>query len=269
MGKDNLLSHGSIHDTKQIIGNRHIVCLSGGIASAYVAWWVNKNLGGETIYYFNDTKWEHPDLYRFLDDLSNALGITITYDSDGRTPEEVFYDQHMLGSNRAPICSRILKAERLQKFVQKGDTLYFGIDCTELKRAARITPIYARHECQTRFPIIENRIGRDGMYDIISSLGVKIPEMYAHGFSHNNCHGGCVRAGKRQWVHLLETYPKVYRDRERVEKKFSLRFGGDYHFMKDMSLRELRKLVEAQGVLDFGDEEESSGECVGICDRLF
>ena len=74
MSKNDLLSYGSIvPNTTEEKSERHIVCLSGGVASSWVANWVNKNIDGEKIFYFNDTKWEHPDLYRFLDDLEISL----------------------------------------------------------------------------------------------------------------------------------------------------------------------------------------------------
>ncbi len=279
MAKSDLLSYGTISDQKEQ-GGRHIVCLSGGLSSAWVAWWVKENVTGEIIYYFNDTKWEHADLYRFLDDISSALNIEILYDSDGRDPEQVFYDEKMLGSNRTPICSRILKAERLQKYAKSGDTLYFGIEGSEVHRAARITPIYARLSCLCRFPLIDQRVEKMEMYTLINDLGVDIPQLYIDGFSHNNCAGGCVRAGKSQWKALFHEYPDVYAERERVEREFTewnnkRRLENDkgynpreYHFMKDMSLSELRYVIENQLAFDFGDPEEQ-GECVGVCGRMY
>jgi len=267
MSKNDLLSRGSISDVKSP-GERHIVCLSGGVSSAWVAMWANKNITGEILYYFNDTKWEHPDLYRFLDDLARVLKIAITYDSDGRNPEQVFFDQHMLGNNRAPLCSRILKAERLQKFVNRGDTLYFGIDTTEIHRAARITPIYARHGCPCIFPLIDNSVTKPDLLKWLTSTGIELPQMYKDGFSHNNCSGGCVRAGKKQWVSLLSIYPKVYAAREQVEIDFNTHFGTAATFIKGISLTELREAVESQMILDF-DAEPLQGECVGICGRMY
>ncbi|MFM6395675.1 MAG: phosphoadenosine phosphosulfate reductase family protein, partial [Planktothrix sp.] len=65
-----------------------IVALSGGKASAYCADYALNNFPKkDVILYFNDTKWEHPDLYRFLNDLSKYWDKEITYDSDGRSPE--------------------------------------------------------------------------------------------------------------------------------------------------------------------------------------
>lgn len=281
MSKNDLLSYGSIvAKNPNEKSNRHIVCLSGGVASAWVANWVKNNINGEVIYYFNDTRWEHPDLYRFLDDLKRVLKIEITEDSDGRTPEQAFYDSKMLGSNRAPICSKILKAERLQNFVKPGDTLYFGIDGSEIHRAARITPIYDRLQCKSVFPLIDNKVLRHETFKFIESLEIEIPQMYKDGFTHNNCSGGCVRAGEKQWASLLRVYPDVYAERERVEIEFTewnqkRRSEKDpnynlteYTFMKNMSLKTFREKIEQGLEFDFG-EDEWQGECIGVCGRLY
>ena len=268
MSKTDLLSSMASGYPDQGTSNRHIVCISGGVASAWVAKWVSEHIAGEVIYYYNDTKWEHADLYRFLDDIQRVLDIKITSDTDGRNPEEVFYYKRMLGSNRTPMCSRILKAERLQKFVNKGDTLYFGIDPGELNRAARIAPIYERLGCSVKFPLIDNMVYRAEMFQSIRHMGIEIPQMYKDGFTHNNCAGGCVRAGKKQWVALFGKYPEVYTDRERVEREFSEFIGKPYTYMKDLSLIELRKQIEDQMTFDFGDDEWQ-GECMGICGAMY
>jgi len=51
--------------------NRIVVALSGGKASAFCANWAIEKYNKNVLLYFNDTKWEHPDLYRFLDDLQD------------------------------------------------------------------------------------------------------------------------------------------------------------------------------------------------------
>lgn len=103
--------------------------------------------------------------------------------------------------------------------------------------------------------------------------------------------GGCVRAGERQWVSLLNKYPEVYAERERVETEFTVwnnkrRLEKDadkmkkgikikkpyksreYHFMKEISLKTLREKVE-QGIDFEFTEDEWQGECVGICGRMY
>lgn len=275
--KSNLLSKNTVNTGIKEKSNRHIVCLSGGVASAVVAKWVKENVEGEVVYYFNDVKWEHPDLYRFNSDLEKALGIKIFPDTDGRTPEQVFYDSKMLGSNRTPLCSKILKAERLQKFVKSGDTLYFGIDEKEIHRAARITPIYERFGCKCVFPMIDHNISKEEAFQTIKDLGIELPQMYKDGFEHNNCSGGCVRAGQKQWRLLLRLYPDVYAERERVEREYnewyqsralkktgSYKMLKEYSYMKDMTLKEFRELIQKQPEMSFMDDSWQ-GECIGIC----
>jgi len=278
VSKADLLSKNTKSQTKEK-SNRHIVCLSGGIASAAMAQWVEDNIGGDIIYYFNDVKWEHPDLYRFLKDLERVLNIKITYDNNGMNPEEIFYKNKMLGSNRTPLCSKILKAEMLQKFVKEGDTLYFGIDTQEIHRAARITPIYERFGCKCVFPLIDNFIFKDNAFQIIKDLGIEIPQMYKDGFKHNNCSGGCVRSGRNQWLSLLRKYPDVYADRERIELEFTIWNNKrrlvkdpkykprDYTFMKEIGLKELREENEKGIDLNFINDD-FVGECIGICGSM-
>ena len=215
--------------------------------------------------YFNDTKWEHKDLYRFLDDIKNYLGKDIIFDSDGRNPEQVFFDEHFLGCNRVPLCSRILKAERLQKYYKDGDNLIFGIGIEESHRKHRIVAayqvVYAKTSkyCTIEFPLIENAIPKFKIDDWFSQTGIKRPELYTLGFEHNNCSGGCVRQGKKQWKKLLATYPEVYNERENLEQNFREKFGKG-SFLKDITLKELR---ESNNNID--DQELFDGECIGVC----
>jgi len=264
--KRDLLSYGT--DEHATDGTpKNIVCVSGGLASGYVAYWASKNLENVT-YYFNDTKWEHPDLYRFMSDLENRFNIEIMHDNDGRSPEDVFYDEKILGSNRLPVCSRILKAKRLQRFANKGDTIYFGIGPEEIHRAARITPIYARLGVSTQFPLIDNEVTKNDVLELYAQENIDIPQLYKDGFTHNNCSGGCIRGGMKHWSAVLRVYPDVYADRERIEHEFFNRYGKKATFLKEMSLTDLREAIQKQGTLDFG-EDEWQGECVGICGTTY
>lgn len=247
--------------------SRIIVAISGGKTSAWCANWAINKYGHENVtLYFNDTKWEHPDLYRFLDDVSAYLEHDIHEDTDGRSPEQLFYDNHALANNRMPFCSHQLKAKRLQRFVEDGDTIVFGIAADEQHRANRIRKIYDGSKVKsltTLFPIIEERPNIDSW---LASTGIREPEMYLMGFSHNNCSGGCVRAGKKQWIKLLKKMPEVYAERERVEREFNQHFGSNHTFLKDESLEELRIRAERNQIKwDSIYQEELPLECFGCC----
>lgn len=251
----------------------NICTLSGGKASAYCADVALRKYGkANCVLYFNDTKWEHPDLYRFLKDLSAHWGVPITEDSDGRTPEEIFYFKRLLGNNRVPLCSRMLKAERLQKFFKDGDNIIFGIGPEETHRAKRLVAVYQsvyvkRQTFPTlEFPLIDGNVTGQQVDEWLASIGIAPPILYSLGFQHNNCAGGCVRAGKKHWAHLLKTFPDIYADRERMENDFRRWIGRDVTILRDETLTHLRERLQAQPDTQFDPEESGPVECIGICD---
>lgn len=227
---------------------KHIITVSGGLTSAYVAKiTLEKQPDAELV--FTDTGWEHEDLFRFLTDLERLFDKKITYLRHDKyyNPEALFYGKKILGSNRVPICSRVLKVEVLQNYIKEKYNneciLYFGIDYSEKHRAERIKFQYDKIGVETRFPLVESRdfFIRDRIEKWLAENSIEIPYLYKAGYLHNNCSGGCVRAGKKSWLHLLKNSPEIYRERERVESEFK---GGKYTFMKDISLRELRENQE-------------------------
>jgi 3'-phosphoadenosine 5'-phosphosulfate sulfotransferase (PAPS reductase)/FAD synthetase len=253
---------------------RAIVAISGGKASAWCVGWAFRNYKKkDIILYFNDTKWEHPDLYRFLHDISRHYNHNICFDSDGRSPEELFLDNNALANNRMPFCSRILKAERLQKFYRDGDHIIFGIDNDEQHRAIRICSVYqllaARKGkfAKLIFPLINENVTKDQINAYLADIGVPEPALYKLGFTHNNCSGGCVRAGKKQWKLLLEVLPDVYAERERVEERLRKVTGKDIHYFKDETLTNFRRRVESGDLSKYYDSSniEKEVECVGVC----
>ena len=251
---------------------RVIVAISGGKASAWCAYWSLKNYPKENIIlYFNDTLWEHPDLYRFLEDLSNYWEHPITYDSDGRSPEKLFYDNKAIANNRMPFCSRILKAERLHNFYRDGDIIIFGISEQERQRVKRIIGVYQTIAVKTgkwprlEFPLITENITKKDIDTFLEKAGIRQPLLYDLGFSHNNCSGGCVRAGKKQWKMLYEKLPEVYYDRERMEREFMQYFQKRATIFKDESLEEFRGRIERGELSSYYNTQEQETECVGIC----
>jgi 3'-phosphoadenosine 5'-phosphosulfate sulfotransferase (PAPS reductase)/FAD synthetase len=250
---------------------RVIVTVSGGKASAWCAQWALKTYPKEDVLlYFNDTKWEHPDLYRFLDDLSEYLDHPITEDSDGRSPEDLFIAAKALANNLMPFCSRILKAERLQEFYRDGDILIFGIGPDETHRAERLVSRYQAFAAQNNkwpkleFPLIKGGVTKGQVDQFFVDAKIKTPYLYEMGFKHNNCSGGCVRAGKLSWKRLLDKLPEVYAERERVEREARKRTGKDIHFLKDETLEEFRGRCH-RGEVSGRYDDEQEVECMGIC----
>jgi 3'-phosphoadenosine 5'-phosphosulfate sulfotransferase (PAPS reductase)/FAD synthetase len=222
----------------------NIVTISGGLTSAYVSKIVLENTDAELV--FTDTGWEDPDLFRFLSELEMLLNkkITILKHEKYNNPEELFNGMGFLGSNRVPNCSRYLKVEVLQKYLKEKYNnqciVYFGIDYSEKHRADRIKFQYDKLGIETKFPLVESKdfFIKDKITTWLNTNGIEIPRLYKDGYTHNNCSGGCVRAGKKSWIHLLKSNPEIYRERERVESSFK---DGSYTYMKDISLKKLRE----------------------------
>ena len=86
------------------------------------------------------------------------------------------------------------------------------------------------------------------------SEGLQPPRLYSLGFSHNNCGGGCVRAGQGQFKKLLEVMPerfamweaKEQEVREYLDKDVAILSEVKNGIKKPLPLIELRRRVEDQ-----------------------
>ena len=82
--------------------------------------------------------------------------------------------------------------------------------------------------------------------------GVAEPRLYALGFAHNNCGGGCVKAGVGHFAHLYRALPEVFAEWERNEETLRGQLG-DVAILRDrtggatkpLPLVQLRRRLEA------------------------
>jgi hypothetical protein len=250
---------------------KHIVNFSGGLCSFWAAWRVVRNVGPlNTVLLFADTLVESPNLYAFNLQCSELLGVPITRVSRELTPWQLFRQQRMIGNNRFPICSVMLKREPLDEWmlgnfemdhrqsVMWGEhaTLHVGFDWTEEHRTVAMRqehPAWTIHA-----PMQEGEIwDKCRMQKEAEKLGLLISPAYTNGFAHDNCGGGCVRAGISHWVHVYHhkrpTYDEwefeewdlaQYLVGEGIEPLSMLkdRRGGETH---NLYLRDLRVRIEA------------------------
>ena len=82
---------------------------------------------------------------------------------------------------------------------------------------------------------------------------IAVPRLYGLGASHNNCGGGCVKAGHAHFKWLLETLPDVYAEWEREEQGMRDFLGKDVSILTDrrcdgkkkpITLRQFRERIE-------------------------
>jgi hypothetical protein len=235
--------------------------ISGGLSSWVAAKrMLAKYPDAEHVLLFADTKIEDEDLYRFLDDVGRDLEMPITRIADGRTPWEVFRDHRFLGNSRVDPCSKVLKRDLLQKWMAErcdpATTLvYTGLGWWEeyrqielAERKAKIGWTYVAPLCEP--PLITHPM----MEEMAEAAGIAVPRLYKLGFKHNNCGGGCVKAGIGQFAHLYKVLPQVFDKWEREELRMRIFLGKNVAILEDrrggtrkpMPLYKLRARLEGR-----------------------
>jgi hypothetical protein len=247
---------------------KHVVMFSGGIGSWAAGRRVVDAHGPENVeLLFTDTLIEDEDLYRFLPEAAAELGARLVRISDGRTPWELFRQKKFLGNTRVDLCSRVLKRELADRWMEAQHTpetvtVHVGIDWTEEHRFTRLQArkLPWRYEAPLLSPPY---LTKDDMIRMAREAGLEPPRLYAMGFAHNNCGGGCVKAGQAHFRHLLLTIPDRYREWEREEELLREELG-DVSILRDrrggetvpLPLREFRRRLEADDqqcdLLDWG-----------------
>ncbi|MCM2424145.1 hypothetical protein [Streptomyces sp. RKAG293] len=218
---------------------RHVIQFSGGVGSFLAAVRVAEEYGtADMTLLIADTRAEDEDLWRFSDDAAAFLGVPLTIVRDGRNPWEVFRDQRFLGNDRLAPCTTILKQKPCRRWMEQhapaDDSIaYVGIEPNDHDR--RRIPAIARNwqPWPVRFPLADGPDAtKEELLAEVRRLGVTPPRLYELGFSHNNCGGVCVRAGQRQWKHLLATLPDRYARAESEENELRDQLG-DVAILRD------------------------------------
>ncbi|MFF8990060.1 hypothetical protein ACF09H_08960 [Streptomyces sp. NPDC014983] len=250
----------------------HVVQFSGGIGSFAAAVRVAEKHGTDDLtLLIADTGIEDHDLWRFAYDTSRLLGVPLTKVADGRTPWQVFRDKKFLGNDRLAPCTRALKQIPCRAWMEghrdPANTLvYVGIEPTVRDRARIPAIARAWKPWRTRFPLCskwEPPRTKSELLQEARALGVTPPRLYELGFSHNNCGGTCVRAGMRQWRHLLDVMPDRYAYAEAQEEDLR-RLLGPVTILRQrrkgvarpLPLAELRRAHQAAPMLP--DEREAT-----------
>lgn len=112
-----------------------------------------------------------------------------------------------------------------------------------------------------RFPLCwEPWLSRPKYFELCQELNITPPRLYQLGFSHANCGGFCVRAGKAQFERFLEVFPDRYKYHEEQEEKLQEFLSQKSTILtesvngerKRISLKELREKIQStpkQGTL--------------------
>lgn len=231
-----------------------VIHYSGGLSSHLAAHRIIEEVGASRcVLLFADTKSEDADLYRFIGEGSAALGCELVTIADGRNIWQVFRDVRFLGNSRVDPCSKILKREMLDRWVRANAPDSTGIIGYTVCEPGRWENYRARKP-RSRAPLMEAPTLRaEEVAGEFASLfpGIAPPRLYAKGAKHNNCGGGCVKAGQAHFDWLRRELPDVYAEWEREEE--SLRQDlGDVSILRDrrggktrvLTLKQFRERME-------------------------
>ena len=259
---------------------KHVIQFSGGLCSFWAAKRLLEKYGKDAVVLlFANIKsrltregFEDPDLYRFINDAQEHLGIAVTEVTEGRDVWELFDDKGMLGNSRFPLCSVMLKREPLDAWRRANTTpeshaFYLGLDWTEGHRmngvGGKPGMIEIFKPWTVEAPMMDEPIwDKCKMQREWIALGYKLPRLYEMGFPHNNCGGFCVKAGQAHFAHLLKMLPDRYAFHEAKEQAMRERTGKDYSILNDrrgdgkkktLTLRMLRERIEAGESFDRTD----------------
>ena len=244
---------------------KHVVMFSGGIGSWATAKLVAQTHGTENLFLvFADVKGdaesphigEDEDTYRFIEEAAANVGGTLIYLNEGRDIWQVFKDRRFLGNSRQANCSTELKQKPARKWLEENcdpaDTIvYVGIDWTEIHRLPAIVRNYKPYEAKS--PLAEPPYkDKQELIEWARKEGLTTPRLYDLGFAHNNCGGGCVRAGQGQFKKLLDVMPDRFAMWEQKEKEIQIHLGKEVTILsevkngikKPLPLIELRRRAE-------------------------
>lgn len=248
---------------------KHVVMFSGGIGSWAAAKRVAALHGTDDLtLLFTDTLMEDEDLYRFLGEAAANVGGTLVRICEGRDPWKVFFDVRYLGNSRVDPCSRTLKREIADDWMQANckpeeTCIYVGIDWSEEHRYTKLRDLRAKDGWSYHAPMCDAPyVSKPDMLLELKRDGIRLPRLYEMGFSHNNCGGFCVKAGLGHFANLLRVLPERYAYHEAKEQELRDFLGRqDVTILRDwatrppknITLRQLRERIQAGGQVDAFD----------------
>lgn len=198
---------------------KHIVCYSGGHSSALVAIEVVRRFGAENVVLLNHDMHfsvEHADIKRFKQEVSDYLGIPMTFASRRNATQDQFdvcVEAKAFKVDSGPeLCTARLKTEPFYAWLdanaaEKDCIIYYGFDNTKHERARmqRRTGVMAAKGYRTDYPLA---LLNARTIVATEEIGIARPSTYAV-FKHGNC-VGCLKAGWQHWYIVYCTRPDIW-----------------------------------------------------------
>ncbi len=246
---------------------RRIVCLySCGAASAVATHLMIKMNKGVVplVIHNNYLKQEHEDNQRFKRDCEDWFGYpiqTLTNKKFGGDIIKVYRAERFIKSRDGAVCTRVLKRETRDTYLEYGDEVVLGYTAEEQDRFDRF--IDANPEINARAPLIEFGLSKADCLAMLQRQGIELPMMYKLGFHNNNCIG-CCKGGKGYWNHVRLLFPDHYEAMAQVHPEL----GPGSYFWPSLQKGGPRISLRALP-LDAGNmQTEPDISCGAMCEML-
>lgn len=228
---------------------KHIVCYSGGHSSGVVAIEVARRFGRENVILLNhDIHFtvEHADIKRFKREVSEYLGIPITY-ANHKNPNldqfDICVKEKAFKVDKGPVlCTSRLKTEPFQEYLKahhadRDCVIYYGFDDTpsERKRIQRRIGILGADGYRTDYPLA---LWNERTILETIEIGITKPSTYSV-FIHGNC-VGCLKAGWQHWYIVYCTRPDIWLKAKWAEDEIGYAIhhqDGQPMYLEDMEPR--------------------------------
>jgi len=169
---------------------------------------------------------EHHDNLRFAKDVSEWVGIEIEHATNDKYDQpsvvEVFDKRKGMAFPHGAPCTVELKKGARQQWEKKNhvDWHVLGFTVDERNRHER----FIKTERDNVLPVlIDANMTKNDCADMIRMAGIKLPEIYSHGFPNANCIG-CVKAtSPTYWNLVRQEFPDVFDERAEQSRKLGAR----------------------------------------------
>lgn len=168
-------------------------------------------------------KEEHPDNDRFADDCEKWFGMPITNmiseKYKGSIVEVADKRGYVSGINGAP-CTMLLKKKVREDFQDPTDKHVFGY-CAE--EQDRWDSFLDANNIDAVSPLIDRGLEHSDCLAMIENAGIRLPDMYALGYKHNNCIGCFKAGGQGYWNKILIDFPETFKARAEQTRRIGAR----------------------------------------------
>ena len=203
------------------------VWFSCGAASAAALKLTVERYGAESVRAVNNpVVEEHHDNRRFARDVADWAGVEIETALNSNYPlasvVDVFDRRKGMAFPHGAPCTVELKKRARQEWEKNNrvDWHVLGFTSEERKRHER----FVMTERENVLPIlIDAGMTKDDCANMIRRAGIRLPEIYSHGFPNANCIG-CVKAtSPTYWNLVRREFPEVFQHRAEQSRRLGAR----------------------------------------------